>query len=133
MRRVRRCAPECQMCIYQCVHLLCTSGAGGWVRSTAVRGDVCVTGVFSVPCTGTGTEVTHQLTEPRFKNGLDLVSQVLPSDILLKNNNNTKRALQLCLTERSAYELCPCSSYYLPSNKWDEPVSDKLGRKILLN
>lgn len=69
-------------------------GRGDWVRSAAVRGDLCVGAVFSVRCTG--TEVTHQLTDPRIKNGLDLVSQVLPSDMLLKIIEQT---LQLCLTE----------------------------------
>lgn len=71
-------------------------GRGGWVRSAAVRGDVRVGDVFSVR--RTGAEVTHQLTDPRIKNGLDLVSQVLPGDKLLKIIITLKE-LQLCLTE----------------------------------
>lgn len=74
-------------------------GRGDWVRSAAVRGAVCVGAVFSVR--NTGTEVTCQLTYPRIKNGLDLVSQVLPSDILLKIIIIIlkQQTLQLCLTE----------------------------------
>lgn len=92
------CAGMSGVCLSVCPLIVRSGGRGGWVRSAAVRGAVCVGAVFSVRCAG--TEVTHQLTDPRIKNGLDLVSQVLPSDILLKILIILKeQTLQLCLTE----------------------------------
>lgn len=42
MRRVRRCAAECQVCIYQRVHSLCTSEEGEAGFALRLFEEMCV-------------------------------------------------------------------------------------------